>query len=187
MYQNGTQNIHMAMFLCVEIFVSVNLALAIQAHWAKPSRVTRQAVIVYSTWVVLWGAVLAQTLYRGTPWDTADAITLGLVATGAMVILLIARMYHTGIRSPLIRGYLSLAFKAVPQLSQAYKIVAMGGAPGLGWVMVLGGHATIMTRFGQLFFSFRESKSERNRIGLLVSEAGNELSWIIVTICWLVY
>lgn len=187
MLYKGTQNLSMSMVVCMEIFVTINWVLALRGHQADPSRITRQGIVIYAFWVILWGMNLGLALWKHTPWDQKDIITLGLVAAGAVTILIIAKLHNTGIKNPIVRGYLSLAFKAVPQLAQAYKNVVMGGAPGIGWIMVWIGHATILTRIGQLLFAKNEAKQEKNRTGLLISEIGNELSWVVATITWLVF
>jgi len=184
---HGTENISMAMFLCIEVFLGINLVLALRAHHVQPSRVTRHGIGIYTIWIILWGANLMLALFKGTSWDGDDAATLALVALGVGVVLYAAKMRGTGIQNPLVRGYLSLAIKAIPQFAQAWKIVAYGGAPGLGWVMVWVGHATILTRVLQIKLALKEAKLEKNRVGLFVSEIGNEVSWIAATVAWLVY
>jgi hypothetical protein len=36
-----------------------------------------------------------------------------------------------------------------------------------------------------LYFSIREAGWDRNRIGSALSEAANEISWVVTTIVWL--
>ena len=52
--------------------------------------------------------------------------------------------------------------------------------------MLLTGHIGIMTRLGQLWFAIREAGWDRNRLGVVLSETANEVTWILVTVAWLV-
>jgi hypothetical protein len=84
-----------------------------------------------------------------------------------------------------IRGYLAVFFKGVPQLTLAVNILMVGGA-GVSVFGILTGHITICSRLGQLVMSLREAGWDRNRKGSLISEIANEGSWIVVTIAWFV-
>lgn len=74
--------------------------------------------------------------------------------------------------------------KAVPQLTLAWNIWLHGGA-GISIVAFTVGHVTICTRLWQVWYSIREAGWDRNRIGIAVGEAANELSWIVTTAVWL--
>jgi hypothetical protein len=52
--------------------------------------------------------------------------------------------------------------------------------------MLLAGHIGIMTRLGQLWYAIREAGWDRNRQGAVLSEIANEVTWILVTVAWLV-
>jgi hypothetical protein len=69
-------------------------------------------------------------------------------------------------------------------LTLAYKIFTEGGA-GMAGAMLLAGHIGIMTRLGQLCFAIREAGWDRNRQGAVLSETANEVTWILVTVAWL--
>jgi pseudouridine-5'-phosphate glycosidase len=82
---------------------------------------------------------------------------------------------------------LAIFFKAMPQLIMGYNFVVSGSGSGLSLVALIIGHCTIWIRLSQLALIVRraEWKWNRNDIGIVVAETGNEASWIIVTIVWL--
>jgi hypothetical protein len=87
-------------------------------------------------------------------------------------------------RNPLLKGVVSLILKVVPQLIMAYKIYEVGGQ-GLSTVTLIVFHILTLLRIYKVWETKREMTSEKNRTGLLLSEIGNEISWIVVTIVWI--
>lgn len=183
---SSMQGVNISWFMSWLAFLLLNLVLAVRAHHNQPSRVTRQTILSYVAWTAMVLADLGVMLWRGTHvWDGTDTVTALLVAAGLAVTLLVAYRLNLGLVDPMVKGYLAVAFKAIPQLALAYKIFMMGGL-GLSPVAVVTGHITIMTRLGQLWFSIREAGWDRNRRGSALSELANEGSWIVATLAWLV-
>ncbi len=179
------QGVNFAMFATMEVFLGINLYLAIMAHHVQPSRVTRQTVATYALWTVLIGSNIAAILWNGRyQWGTTDAVTLALAGLGVVITLLVARRYERGFTDPIVKGYLAIFFKATPQLLLALKILQEGNA-GTPFTAICAGHVTILVRLGQLWFSIREAGWDRNRIGSAISELANEASWIVVTLAWI--
>jgi hypothetical protein len=166
-------------------FLLINLALTIRAHKARPSRVTLQTVLSYGIWTVAIAANLALLLWKGTAvWDGKDWLTTAVVGLGLLAIFIWARVQLLSWRDPVVHGLAGLCFIGLPQITLAYKIFEVGGA-GLAGGMLLAGHVAIMTRLGQLWFAIREAGWDRNRIGAAISEAANEITWLLVTVAWL--
>jgi hypothetical protein len=179
-----SQGVSISWYGSWEVFLLLNLVLAIRAHRNQASRVTFQVVMSYVLWVVMvtldLGVMVAKNM--GT-WNGRDTATALCAAVGVATTLVVASHKRLAITDPMVKGYLAIFFKAVPQLILAYNVFMVGGN-GLAAVAVATGHVTIFIRLGQLFFSIREAGWDRNRIGSAISEIANETSWIIVTIIW---
>jgi len=181
-----TQGVSISWLVFWEAFLIINVVLAVKAHQNKPSRVTLQIVMSYVAWTIMITADLAILILKSVDgWDQKDTTTFILAGAGIIGTLLIGHWrYNLGLADPMVRGYLAVFFKAIPQLVLAYKI-SMEGGDGIAFGGVFAGHITILTRLGQLWFSIREAGWDRNRIGSAISEIANEASWVIVTIIWL--
>lgn len=181
-----TQGVSITWLVFWGIFLLINLSLSIRAHETLPSRITRQTVIVYAAWATMMAGDTAIYLWRDAViWTTVDTWTTLIAVAGIALTLLIGRRHALGITDPLVRGYLAVFFKGVPQLTLAANIAFVGGA-GVSMFAILTGHFTIGTRLGQIFMSLREAGFDRNRKGSLISEIANELSWIVVTVVWII-
>lgn len=179
------EGVNFAMFATMEVFLGINLYLAIMAHRVQPSRVTRQTVATYAIWTVLIASNIVAILWHGGyKWGKTDVITFALTGLGVVATLFVARRCRLGVTDPVVKGYLAVFFKATPQLLLAAKILLEGNA-GTPVVAICAGHVTILVRLGQLWFSIREAGWDRNRIGSAISEVANELSWVVVTIAWI--
>ena len=166
-------------------FLLINLALIVRAHRAQPSRVTVQTVLSYGAWTLVIAANLALLLWKGTAvWDAKDWVTTVAVCLGLLAILIWTRVRRLPWSDPVAHGLAGLCFIGLPQVTLAYKIYQVGGA-GLAGGMLLAGHVAIMTRLGQLWFGIREAGWDRNRLGAAISEAANEVTWLLVTVVWL--
>lgn len=182
MINNSTQGLSLSMFIFSFLFVSINLTLGIGAHRAKASAVTKQILIILIIGVVvyfLFSLILA--VKAEVIWDKNDTITTVIVITSSLVNFLYSRYKKLNIFDPIIKGNYSLIFKSIPQLFLAYKISQNGGS-GLGIIFIISFHTLTLARIFQIFESILEAGWDRNRIGLAVSEIGNEITWTIVTI-----
>ncbi len=182
---SSMQGVNISWFVSWLAFLLLNLVLAIRAHQNQASRVTLQTILSYAAWTAMVMADLGVMLWRGTHiWDRTDSVTALLVIAGLTVTMLVAYRLNLGLIDPMVKGYLAVAFKAIPQLALAYKIMMVGGR-GLAPVAVITGHITILTRLGQLWYSIKEAGWDRNRQGSALSELANEGSWLVATAAWL--
>ncbi len=176
-----TKGLSVTWFLFWEGFLVLNLVLALEAHSLQPSRVTLQAVVSYLLWTIMVTADLGILLWRWPGWKQSDTITAVLGGAGIVVIPLIALASNRGIGDPMVKGWLAVFCKAIPQLLLAYEIwTARGGGPP--HATIAAGHITVLTRLGQLGFSIAEAGWDQNRIASAFSETLNEFTWIVVTI-----
>jgi hypothetical protein len=180
-----SQGVNLSWYLSWLVFLLLNLLLTGRAHQSQPSRITLQTLVSYAAWTLVVMADLGVMLWKGTHlWDGKDTLTTLLVFAGVGLTLLVSSRLQLGIVDPMVKGYLAVFFKAIPQLTLAYKIFQVGGR-GLAATAIITGHITILTRLGQLWFSIKEAGWDRNRKGSALSEIANEGSWLIATLAWL--
>ncbi len=167
------------------IFLCLNLVLAIHAHKNKPSRVTIQTLWSYVGWTLVVCANLGAMFYKNNwVWNGRDNATAIAVVSGIVAIILTTHYKKLPISDPMVKGWLAVFFKGVPQLTLAVNIFFVGGT-GLAATTIIAGHVSVLSRLGQLWFSIKEAGWDRNRKGSALSEFANEASWIITTIVWL--
>lgn len=182
--RESTAGITIAFYILFMAFILVNLTLARRAYKAEPSRSRRQAVIVYWNWALLIGGHLV-VLY-GAPWRPTDTYFMIAVAVTTAVVLSISKtIYGLGYSDSIIRGIVACICKAGPQCYLAYCIISDSSGGGLAATTVWTGHLSVIIRFGHIAYCGRETGMDRNIKGMLLSEGGNELSWICVTAAWL--
>jgi hypothetical protein len=182
MINNSTQGLSLSMFIFAFLFVSINLSLGIGAHKVKASAVTKQILIILIIGVIvyfLFSLILA--IKAEVIWDKNDTITTIIVIIFSLINFVYSRYKKLNFFDPLVKGGYSLIFKSIPQLFLAYKISQNGGS-GLGIIFIISFHALTLARIFQIFQSIAEAGWDKNRIGLAVSEIGNEITWTIVTI-----
>jgi len=167
-------------------FLLINLILTIRAHVSWPSRVTLQTVLTYAAWTTAIAADLGVMVWMGREmWDGKDTLTAAMVTGCVLLTLAWGKIKGLPFTDPMVSGFLAVCFIGLPQLTLAYKIFTEGGA-GMAGAMLLAGHIGITTRLGQLWFAIREAGWDRNRQGAVLSETANEVTWILVTVAWLV-
>lgn len=175
------------MFLLIEAFLFLHFLLAIKAHRVQPSRVTRQTLLTYLIWFAFIGSnILAIFLNGEYQWSRNDTVTSILALSGIVVVFIGAKIRKIELQDPMLKSLLAIIFKALPQFMMAFRIAQIGGA-GVPMAAIISGHITILTRIGQIWFAIREAGWDRNRIWLCVSEAVNEISWIVVSIVWILW
>ena len=167
-------------------FLLINLALTVRAHVSRPSRVTLQAVACYALWTLIIASDLVILFMKGTDiWRAADTITALIVGAGLMVTILWGYRRGRGLGDPMVHGYFGLLFIGIPQITLAYTIFKEGGQ-GLAGVALLASNFSILIRLGLLGFAIAEAGWDRNRKGAAMSEFANEISWLLVTLAWLI-
>jgi hypothetical protein len=164
-------------------FLLINLALTIRAYSSRPSRVILQAIGCYALWAVIIASDLGVLFLKGAEiWRAADTVTAIIVAAGIMVTLLWG--YGRGLGDPMVHGYLGVLFIGLPQITLAWTILQEGGQ-GLAGVALLASNFSILIRLGLLGFAIAEAGWDQNRKGAAMSEFANEISWLLVTLAWL--
>jgi hypothetical protein len=167
-------------------FLVINLILTIQAHRGRPSRVTLQAIGSYALWTAIIASDLIVLFIKGTDiWGARDTITAIIVGVGIAITLVTARRMGRGFGDPIVHGYFGVLFIAIPQITLAYTILREGGQ-GLAGPALLASNFSILIRLALLGFAIAEAGWDRNRKGAAMSEFANEVTWVLVTLAWLV-
>ena len=169
-------------------FVLVNLFLAIGAYKDSHSRKALQVTLVYANWLVLWVSILIPMSIYGT-WKSNDTVvsTLILIAVGILLVARRESSLKATISEPITRGIVSLIVKSVPQLFIAYCIMQAGKNNGLAGTTLIIGHITVCIRIAEIYSAAKQDGWTRKNVGLFISEAGNELTWVITTLAWIAY
>jgi hypothetical protein len=185
MISYSTIGLSESMFLCNTIVVTINLVLALKAHKIQSSINTKETVLIYFFGTLIYMSFLVTMAIKAeSAWGNLDWITIQIVLGLIAVMLLYVKYNNISYRNPLLKGVVSLIMKIVPQLIMAYKIYEVGGQ-GLSVVTLIVFHVLTLLRIYKVWETKREMTSEKNRTGLLLSEIGNEISWIVVTIVWI--
>jgi hypothetical protein len=184
-FTTSAQGVSVSWFLFWLIFLVINLHLAVEANKVKTSRTMRQAIWSYclsATMIVSY--LLVMWWFNTGEWTNVDSWTTVFASLGIVFTLVVARVRGLTYHDPIVKGVLSVFFKAVPQLMLAYGMYATGRSD-LTAPMVFMGHVAITIRLVQLAFVVQEASQERNRRGSAISELTNFGSWIIATGVWL--
>lgn len=185
----STQGVSFGFFACHGIFAALNLWLslnALQNATDETRHGKKQSALMYSLWTVIL-LVHMSIAYFQMPqiWKTTDTVASIVVAVGILVTIVIAKIKGLPILDPYIKAGLAVFFKCVPQIALAATIYQYGKG-GLSGLWIFMGHVTICTRIVHLWLSNR-NKWTRETKGLLVSETGNELSWLVATVAFLIF
>lgn len=170
-----------------ELFCVINATLALLGWRSTPSRATLQLLITHTGWTLGIGLLIALLAVRfdEVGWGWYDSLASICVAIGAAIILAIATRRKLSLTDPMIRGWLAAIFRGIPHAAMAYKIFLVSGG-GIAPLTIWIAHMTTLIRIGQLGFAVREAGWDRARRGMAIAEGGNELTWMLVTIIWLV-
>jgi hypothetical protein len=180
-----TQGVSASMFFFTDIFFGLLFWMAIIAYKKRPGRMARQTVVVYAISVFVYSALLIETYVQAPVfWEMSDWLTAGLVFAGIASIVIIKSWKDWDLTEPYLKTGLAVSFKAIPQLLLAYKIFQIGGG-GISGLWILSFHCFTISRLVPLVLLNRESKWDRTRKSMLLSEAANEGSWLAVTLAWL--
>lgn len=174
----------LSMFLVMEAYLCLHLMLAAGAHRAQPSRVTRQTLWTYVMWLALIGTNIVAIFLNGSyQWSQNDTRTATLALLGTVLVFAVMKLRGIRLQDPMLKSFLAMLFKALPQFIMAFEVAQKGGA-GVPAAAVIAGNITILIRIGQIWFSIREAGWDRNRVWLCVSETVNEVSWATVSVIW---
>lgn len=181
------QGISPVWLLCAEAFCIINVSLAFRGWRQSPTRATFQLFVTHGSWTLGIGLLLTLLATKASEvvWGWYDTGTLVMVACATIIVFVVGTFRRVGITDPIVRGVLAAIFRGIPHIALAYKIGLLGGN-GLAALTVWAAHATASVRIGQLGFAIREAGWDRSRRGLAIAEAASEVTWIVVTLVWLI-
>ncbi len=181
----STQGVSSSMFFFTDVFFALLFWMAVIAYKKIPGRMAKETIIVYAASVAVYSTLLIQTFFKAPVfWEDSDWLTTGLVGAGILVLTGIKTWKDWTMTEPYAKTGLAVCFKAIPQLLLAYKIFTVGGG-GVSGLWILSFHCFTISRLVPLVLLNRASAWDRTRKSMLISEAANEGSWILVTIAWL--
>ena len=181
----STQGVSASMFLFTDIFFSLLCWMAIIANKKLPGRMAKETIVVYAMSVIVYSVLLIETYVKAPVfWEMSDWLTAGLVAAGIVVIVAVKGIKKWELAEPYLKTGLAMVFKAIPQLLLAWKIFQVGGG-GVSGLWILSFHCFTISRLVPLVILNRESKWDRTRKSMFLSEIANEVSWLAVTLAWL--
>jgi hypothetical protein len=148
-------------------------------------RALAELFAVLASMLIFNVAVLCIYLCRGTSFTPIDTISIGvdLFLVGILLITYGSEAIH----HPIARGWLAIAGKTIPQLVTAGLFITRpSAAAGLALITLLGIDALSTLRFIPTLKSYLKDTKNRHVGGLLLGEAGNTISGLILTLAWLV-
>ena len=180
------QGISPAWLLCSCAFSGINLSLSYRGWIQTRARTTFQLLVTHASWtlglLLLLILLFTHTNEIELNWD--DPVTLLLVASAGVIVYIVADYYEVSLLHPIARGVLAAVLRTITHVALAYKIHLHGGA-GMTAVALGSGHVTTCIRIGQLGFTVRAAGWDHSRYGLAIAETSSELTWIFVTVVWL--
>jgi hypothetical protein len=175
-------------------FLVMNLLLSIQAYRSKRVTENLQLIIMYAALIGMCLSWLGVMFYRNTlTFNLYDLFNTLFAAISTMAVFMVARHLEWYENRPTLseitqhpwtRTALALLYKAVPQVTLTVQILA-GESQAVSGAMILIGHVSIIMRFIQALLSMRKAGYNQNIVAILISEGGNELTWITFTVVWL--
>lgn len=171
---------------CAEVFCVINVGLAYRGWRQSPMRSTFQLFVTHGSWTVGVAVLLALLALKAPEivWGWYDTATLVAVTVTTVGVFLVGHPRGLGITDPIVRGLLAGIYRGIPHIALAYKIALLGGG-GLAAIAVWAAHTTSSVRIGQLALAVKDAGWDRSRRGLAIAEASSELTWILVTLVWL--
>lgn len=182
---DSTQGVSIAMFVLAATFTALQTWLAISAYKRKPVWATKQVVIVYIAGVLVYAMMISIAFLKGSyVWGKNDSLAVVSSVLGTMIVVLIGRRHKLPWHDPIVKGWINVPVRVVPNLVIAYTIWVSGASGVSGTFVYVFNTLTIMRIAQIVLTSIKVREWDRNRVGLMIGETANELSWLVTTIIW---
>jgi hypothetical protein len=183
----STQGVSVSMFVLAATFTTIQTQLAISAYRRKPVWATMQVVIVYIVGVLCYTAMISIAFLKGSyVWGKYDTVAITSSIIGTALVVWIGCRHKLPWYDPIVKGWINVPVRVVPNLIMAYTIWLSGSA-GVSGTFVYVFNTLSIIRIAQIVLtSIKLHDWDRNRIGLMIGEIANELSWLVVTVVWYV-
>lgn len=187
MWFNGTQGISISLFGVVIMFIGANMFLAWQSNNHHPSKRMIRTFNIYVMWLIVHIILIVETLFLRISYNQPiayqlDIITCVLVGFGYFGILIWAIYKKLSYQDPSIKGMVGLVSKSLPQILLVIIIFANGGSGH----SIMGIFLPILTPLMRIAQITLNPHHDRNRYWLLVSEWSNEITWLMVSLAWVI-
>lgn len=185
MLLKGTEGISISLFAVVIVFIGANILLAWQSQKLQASIRMKRVIQVYSMWLIVHIILLVETIglriyeHRPLIYDL-DMSTFLLVGIGYTATIIWAIIKKISYKDPRIKGIIGLISKSIPQIL-LMTIIFVNGGSGHSAVAIFLPMITPLMRIIQISLNPNHDKSRK---WLLISEWGNELTWIMVALAW---
>jgi len=180
----SVEGLSISTYLFTTLFVGVNTFFSFQANKVLTNRIAIQNLIIYILGTLIY-LLFSLILILKSTWSFNDSQTLFFVVTASIIVILKNKKNGLKITDPVLKSDLGIIFRAIPHCFMAYKIFVEGGG-GLSVFMVIIFHILTLTRIILIYSSYLKLKTDINRKSILRTEIWNEVSWIIVTLAWLI-
>lgn len=149
-------------------------------------RMLLELFLVLCSMLVFNIAVLIIYVFKGTSFTFVDSLSVGIDII-LLAILLGIYGYKELFSHPIARGWLAVAGKTIPQLVTAgLFLLHPTAATSLALVTLLGIDALSALRFFPTLRAYRRNRNDQHLKGLLLGEAGNMISGLLLSGAWLV-
>lgn len=172
--------------LCADVFILLNLVLAVGSHRKLKSTASLQALCIYVNWAILLTPMVIISFLK-CPWTNTDSLVASLIGVSAGVVIGFGQCMQRGIGDHVVRGLLVGLFRVVPHLYMSYCIIHAGSGDGVAAKTVFAANVTATARIITLFLAGRKSGWEHGVRASFLSELANEVSWLLTTATWLIY
>lgn len=177
--QGKTGGLTLAMWVIFMGYLFVSLSLALLAWREKKEKIRLYTVIIFAQWTVFILALFIMCI-KSVHWSSGDTVVCLAVS-----ILSIITVMRNGLKDPMTRGWLSVWCKGIPQLWMAYVMWSAQSAEWLPPLSLLASNATSIPRLIQIYLQGKHGGWDRPTKGLVLGEASNVGTWLVVTLVWL--
>lgn len=182
---HSTTGVNVTTFVPMAIFFGLNTHLSHMAYRYAPSRILAQTRISYLFWMLTMVSLIIVQLFSQVRWTGTDSWLTSLVLIASSILTLWSLQQKLSMNDPAVKGLLAVICKATPQFLLAIHLMIAGSAKGLALVAVVAGLTTMTIRLLQLIVAIREVGWERNLKWSAISELANVVSWLTVTVTWM--
>lgn len=171
-------------FILSEAYLLLHIMLATSAHRAQSSTVTTQTLWIYSAWTGGFALDIVAILCNGDyEWSHNDTTAFGIAFSGVATALFV-KWCGIGWHDPILKSIIVIFVQVAPHFLIAAEVAREGGAGIPVWA-IIAGNITISVRVVHVWLSVREARWDRNRVCMCINETMNEISWLTVSLTWL--
>ncbi len=174
----------LAQYISFVLSFALGFSLALSSRKENPGRIINQQLWLFGAWTVCGLVLLSVVATLDYRWTRGDTVSSLITAVGVVFTAVWATKRGLGIKSPMIRAWLSIFLKPVPQFLLVHKVFVEGGA-GITVIAIVIGNVSIAMRLIPLIISAKTEGADKNKKWLIIAETTNQISWLAVTAVWL--